>query len=220
MCSSDLMEESLHRLSGELLHSRDDERKMIAQDLHDGIGQTLIALSLTLAKAREAVRRPPRGFQKLLDDSMQLTDQCLREIRALTYLLHPPLLEHGGLAYALPWLARNLTERSGMHISALIDGNVGRLSPEIESCFFRVAQEVLQNSIAHSGSATASIHLRREGETLKLDVRDTGTGFGFGEGSHGRNGADGGIGLISMKERMGRIGGTDRKSTRLNSSHT
>ena len=111
-------------------------------------------------------------------------------------------------SYALPWLARNLTERSGMHISALIDGNVGRLSPEIESCFFRVAQEVLQNSIAHSGSATASIHLRREGETLKLDVRDTGTGFGFGEGSHGRNGADGGIGLISMKERMGRIGGT------------
>lgn len=198
------MEESLHRLSGELLHSRDDERKMIAQDLHDGIGQTLIALSLTLAKAKEAVRRPPRGLQKLLADSMELTDQCLREARALTYLLHPPLLEHGGLAYALPWLSRNLTERSGVRIDVFVDGSVGRFTPEIESCFFRVAQEALQNSIVHSGSASATIRLRREGDVLKLKVQDSGRGFGA---SGDKDGSNGGIGLISMKERMDRIGG-------------
>lgn len=202
------MEASLHRLSGQLLHSRDDERKKIAQDLHDGIGQTLIALSLTLAKARDSVRRPSRSWQKLLDSSMELTDQCLREIRALTYLLHPPLLEHGGLPYALPWLVRNLTERSRMRIEAYIDGSVGRFTPEIESCFFRVAQEALQNSIMHSGSATAIIRLRREGDTLKLKVQDRGSGLGPGAGENGKDASGGGIGLISMRERMDRIGGT------------
>lgn len=141
-----------------------------------------------------------------------LTDQCLREIRALTYLLHPPLLEHGGLAYALPWLARNLTERSGMRIETHLDGEVGRFTAEIESCFFRVAQEALQNSVAHSGGASAVIHLSRGDSTLRLTVRDNGGGFrgsGFAPavGRGEQDAGSGGIGLISMRERMDRIGG-------------
>jgi PAS domain S-box-containing protein len=201
------MEGYLHRLSGQILHSRDDERKMIAQDLHDGIGQTLIALSLNLAKAKDAVRRPPRGFQNLMASSLELTEQCLREIRALTYLLHPPLLEHGGLPYALPWLGRNLTERSGMRIDLAVDSAVGRFTPEIESCFFRVAQEALQNCVVHSGSPTATIRLRRENDVLTMEIQDNGMGIGSHLSERTGSAADGGIGLISMRERLDRIGG-------------
>jgi PAS domain S-box-containing protein len=201
-------EESLRRLSGRLLTLQDEERRRIARDLHDGTGQNLAALVMNLNRMKklESGRRPARG--PILAESLALTEQCLREIRTVSYLLHPPLLDEVGLLSAIRWYVRGFAERSGIKVRLKTPQSLRRLPREMETALFRILQESLTNILRHAGSPTARIGLALDGEEVVLEVGDRGAGMPAGFQEHaGGAGASLGVGIPGMRERVRQLGG-------------
>jgi signal transduction histidine kinase len=200
------MNQSLRDLSARLLRVQDDERRRIARDLHDSTGQALTALKLELAGIeRELGARNPQLARRLaasIADARQISD----ELRTISYLLHPPLLDELGLGSALRWYAEGFENRSGIKIHLELD-NVGRLAPEMEVTLFRVAQECLINVHRHSGSATASIRLSEAAGQVVLEVKDQGRGIRPEALSEINSGVTPGVGLRGMHERIQDFGG-------------
>src|SRR5579883_3526650 len=163
--------QDLRDLSARLLRVQDDERRRIARDLHDSTGQALTALKLELAGIeRELSARDPeiaRRVAAVIGDARQISD----ELRTISYLLHPPLLDELGLSSALRWYADGFEKRSGIKVHLECTG-LGRLAPEMETAMFRVVQECLINVHRHSGSATASILIRQTAQEIVLEVQD------------------------------------------------
>lgn len=187
-------EESLRRLSLGLLRSQDEERRRISRQLHETIAQSLAALRMNLSRLADA------HSSEVVADSMQLVEQSIREIRTLSYLLHPPLMEELGLVATLEWYASGFAQRSGVAVSVEAGADVGRLPAEIETTVFRVVQEALTNIHRHSESAEAIIRLRRDDGELFLEIADRGRGFALGTTA--------GVGLTGIHERVMDLRGT------------
>lgn len=156
MTDQKLYEESLRRLSGQLLSSQDDERRRIARDLHDGMAQTLSALSinLSLMQMNDAVKHDPH-LVRMAAESEALAKQAAGEVRNVSHLLHPPDLDHVGLSAAIRWYTRRFAARSGISVDVSPHPNLNRTDQEIETGLFRIIQESLANVQRHSGSPSA-----------------------------------------------------------------
>jgi len=192
--------EQLRALSNRLLQSQDDERRHIARELHDSAGQIVTALSMNLGSITQHVRQnPPLG--KAVEESRDLVQQLSKEIRTMSYLLHPPLLDENGLSEAIRWYMQGLAERSGLKIELNISENFGRLPGEIELAVFRIVQECLTNIHRHSGSKTATIRLSRTAESVSLQIQDEGKGMSA-EKLAGIQSQRSGVGITGMRERV------------------
>jgi PAS domain S-box-containing protein len=187
---------------------QEEERKRVSQELHDSAGQILAAIGMSLGLLRAQAHKLDAGGAKALSDSSILLDQVSSEIRTMSYLLHPPLLDAVGLVSALRWYVDGFSERSKIKVELHIDQEIGRLSEDLEIAIFRIIQECLTNVHRHSGSARAAISLRHDGERLVVAVRDEGRGMSAQKQRDLNATGHGGVGFIGMRERLRRFGGT------------
>jgi signal transduction histidine kinase len=199
-------EEGLRTISGRLLQMQDEERRRIARELHDSAGQTLVALDMNLSSIqREAKQLSPHAL-KTCSESLELVKTLSRELRTISHLLHPPLLDEAGLPSAVRWYVEGFAERSKIAVNLELDADLGRLSSECETAIFRIVQECLTNIHRHSGSPTASIRISRSPREVKVEVRDQGKGISVQKqrnpGSMKR-----GVGIQGMQERVRQLGG-------------
>ncbi len=210
-------QESLRRLSGQLLRVQDEERRRLARELHDGAGQILAALNMNLETLAEATKdQLSPNLSRRLTESINLANQVIRETRTLSYLLHPPLLDEAGLTDALHWFVGGFIDRSGIQTTLDVAEDFPRLPRDLETAIFRIIQEALTNIHRHSGSHTASIQLMVAGEEVLLAVSDQGKGIhsepepseqnGNGHNGHGRKRTLG-VGIAGMRERVLQLGG-------------
>ena len=201
-------EDELRRLSGELLRLQDEERRRIARGLHDSTGQTLVALAAHIAQLRASIPSARRESRKLATLCQALADRCVREIRTLSYLLYPPMLDEAGLEDAIRHYANGLSERTGIQVDLEISPRFKRMSPDIEVALFRVVQESLTNVQRHSGSSQAKIRIVRGPATITLAVSDQGAGIRAEKRQpNGELSPALGVGIPSMQERVKLIGG-------------
>lgn len=199
---------AVRQLSTELLKLQDEERRRIGRELHDGLAQTVLAINLSLAQARQSINPRQHASGQALDRARAMTHQMSREIRTLSYLLHPPLLDDLGLLSALKEYVQGFSERSGIHTTLEIVSAFARLPQSIELALFRVIQESLGNVQKHSGSASAVVRLSYENATVRLEVVDSGHGLILpSNGAHDPRAARLGVGIPGMRERIAQLGG-------------
>jgi PAS domain S-box-containing protein len=198
---------SLSQLSGRLLSLQDEERRRIARELHDSTGQILSALTLSLAVARRQATSIDQIVLERLSDAEGLAQAASTEIRTLSYLLHPPLLDESGLASALREYAKGFAERTGIGVELEIPSEWERLSQDSDTTLFRVAQEALTNVHRHSGSKTAKIRLIRSITEVTLEVQDTGIGMPPDTLDSTGGAATLGVGIRGMRERVRQLRG-------------
>jgi PAS domain S-box-containing protein len=198
--------EQLRGLSNRLVQTQDNERRRISRELHDSAGQTLTALGLNISNISELARQN-QPVDAAVADSHALIQQLNKEIRTLSYLLHPPLLDENGLSEAIHWYVQGLMERSDLKIDLGISQDVGRLPAEMELSLFRIVQECLTNIHRHADSKTATICLFRTAESVSLEVQDDGKGISA-EKLAGIQAQRSGVGITGMRERVRHFGGT------------
>lgn len=201
------IEGELRRLSQKLLRTRDDERRAIARELHESTGQTLAAVKMSLGRLREVLPEGDPRLTRALESAVQLAETAIREVRTLSYLMHPPMLDEAGLRSAVRWYAKGFTERSGIPIEVFIPEDFGRQRQEVETTLFRIVQEALTNIHRYSGSRTASIRLTSEGGSVHAVIQDDGCGL---PSPVAPDGVDFplGVGILGMKERVQQLNGT------------
>jgi PAS domain S-box-containing protein len=200
-------EQELVQLTVRLFDIQDQERRRIARELHDGTAQNLFAISMNLQKMSQEDVLNHEGEQ-LTADCQSLCEQSLKEIRTLSYLLHPPLLDQTGLVSALQWYVEGFSKRSGIYIDLFAEP-IGRLQPDVEMALFRVVQEALANVHRHSTSETANIRLERRNGKIVLQITDRGKGLAIADYGTDTNGAASlGVGIPGMKQRLRQLGGT------------
>jgi PAS domain S-box-containing protein len=192
-------EEARRELSSRLLRAQDEQRQKISCDLHDVTGALFSGILMNLAILQKDAARLSEKGRTALAECDDLARQCVREIRTLSYLLHPPLLTEAGLVPALQWLLNGFSERSGIQATLEAPPQLGRLASDIELSLFRIVQESLTNIHRHTKSSMATIRIYLEEGLLKVEVIDNGGGFapGFREG----------LGVKGMKERLKYLGG-------------
>ena len=201
-------EEKYRRLSSRLLTLQDEERRRLALDLHDLIGQRLAAVAMNLDVVEQAAKPLDARSRRALAESRSLADQCSREVRTFAYLLHPPLLDEVGLLSAVRWYAEGFANRSGIHV-AMDLGEIGRLRRPVETALFRIVQEALTNVHRHASTTTASIHLTATADAVALDIHDEGHGLSDPvTHDHGTLRETLGVGIQGMRERVRQLGGT------------
>ena len=201
--------EALRNLSRHVLHVQDEERRRIARELHDSTAQALSGLKINLSTLLKHKNFDPSVSTTLLEQSRTMAEHALNEIRTISYLLHPPILEDFGLESALTWYATGFGERSGIQINVKIDPDLGRFSSDLELIVFRVVQEALGNIHRHSGSSTAEVSLSRDSNNIRLLVRDEGCGFPDRLVDPKRGVLPPvGVGIAGMRERIRQFGGT------------
>jgi signal transduction histidine kinase len=206
-------------VTARILQAQDEERRRISRELHDSVGQYLSAAKMTLK-----ILQNPDPFmwerrERHLSECEALLDQALREVRTVSYLLHPPLLDEVGLVSALRWLAEGFGDRSGIRVDVDVRSNFERLPMRTETALFRIAQEALTNVHRHSKSNYAAVRISTAGDTIMLEIEDHGKGMP-GRIVHAvRNGSDvRGVGLRGMSERAKELRGkldvvTSKKGT-------
>ena len=196
----------LQRLSRDLLRAQDYERRRIARELHDSTSQLLAALSIALSRLKESALEPDRRRQVLAEAS-ELAEDCATEIRTVTCLLHPPLLDEVGLASALRSYAHGFNQRTGIHVEIIVPLDFGRLSSDMETTLFRVVQEGLANVHKHSGSPLAVVRLERDPHEVRLVLQDSGRGLPTELFNEDHGFVRFGIGITGMRERAEQLGG-------------
>jgi PAS domain S-box-containing protein len=185
----------LQKLSAEVLRVQDEERRRLARELHDDLGQKLVAAKMTMPKVAG------------IEESSQMIDDAIATVRNLSYLLHPPLLDETGLQAALHWFIEGLAKRSGLKISiAVAPQNFPRLSRDVEATIFRVVQESLTNVYRHAKSDSARIEIEKQFDWIVVRVRDHGIGVPQAIAGHGFS-AKMGVGVSGMRERLRQLGG-------------
>ena len=199
-------EEKLRELSLSVLRIQDEERRRVARDLHDTVGQTLTALKITLSTLENAVERYPQTAD-FFTELNGLADQALREIRTTSYLLHPPLLDESGFAAGAAWYVDGFNKRSPIQVNLQLPEGI-RLPGSVEIVLFRVLQESLTNITKHAGSGTVDVLLQLDQNVISLSVRDYGRGISAERLAkmHG-SGSDVGVGIAGMRERLKELGG-------------
>jgi PAS domain S-box-containing protein len=195
---------ALRQLSSKLLHVQDDERRRIARELHDTIGQYLAALGMSLSQLENG---NATKFPEMLSECRRILDQCANETRTLSYLLHPPLLDELGFAAIGTSYVQEFARRSGIEVDILLDLPC-RLCADTEILLFRVLQESLTNIHRHSNSRRAKIRAGFEGETVYLEIRDYGHGIPQNVLESFRLTGNGvGVGLAGIRERLREVDG-------------
>ncbi|MGA6987256.1 MAG: MEDS domain-containing protein [Terriglobales bacterium] len=194
---------ALRKLSSRLLSLQDFERRRIARELHDSLGQYLVGLKLTAHMLRQSPER-----EELWSEADRLMEQCISEVRTLSYLLHPPTMDAAGFASAARWYVEGYGQRSGLNVTLDAPTDLGRLPDEIELALFRVLQEALTNVHRHSGASAAEVQVRHEAEQVVLEIKDNGRGIPEELLSHFRaTGAGTGVGIAGIRERVRELGG-------------
>jgi signal transduction histidine kinase len=196
----------VQELSSQLLQAQDEERRRISRELHDSTGQLLAALTINLARLKSDQTLFNPDADALIDDTTAMVNEMSRQLRTMSYLLHPPMLDEAGLVSAVTWYIDGFSARSSVQVS-LDCKELGRLPAELEITLFRLIQESLTNIHRHSASKTAVIRLNRTDAGITLEVIDEGKGFNS-RASHGDAHLKHGVGIPGMKERVRRFGGT------------
>lgn len=200
-------EKSLRELTGRLLRTQDEERRHMARELHDHAGQTLAALAMNLSGLQRAAKGADPKILRLASESQQLSEDLSTEIRTLSYLLHPPLLDEAGLSSAIRWYVDGFSQRSKIKVDVEIPAELERLPRELELVIFRVVQESLTNVHRHSGSATAKIVLSQTEGAVKFEISDRGKGISA-EKQQEMTAVKAGVGVRGMEERVRQFDGT------------
>jgi PAS domain S-box-containing protein len=198
-CELDQAQQRLRILSARLLQMQDDERRRIARELHDTAGQILVALNLNLVPVEEELRKTNSGLVRPITESLRLVEELSRDLRTMSHLLHPPLLDEAGLKSAVRWYVEGFAERSKIEVDLRLDPGLGRLPAELETAMFRIVQECLTNIHRHSGSSFASIAITREEHSATIEIRDRGKGMPMPMRA--------GVGIQGMGERVRQLGG-------------
>ena len=199
-------ETAVRQLTGRLLQIRDDERRRLARDLHDSLGQTLTAAKMNLSYlGRDTSSLDERGRNAVME-SRDLIDGSLKEVRTLSHLLHPPMLDEVGLVPAIRWFASGFAERSAIQVELNLPSDLARMRTELETAVFRTVQESLTNVHRHSGSTTAAVRMETTGDQLHVFVIDQGRGIAP-ERLSSRQDAPLGVGLLGMRERLRQLQG-------------
>jgi two-component system NarL family sensor kinase len=199
-------EEKLRELSLSVLRIQDDERRRVARDLHDTVGQTLTALKITLSTLENAVARYPQAAD-FFTQLNGFADQALREIRTTSYLLHPPLLDEAGFAAAAGWYVDGFNKRSPIQVRLDLPEHI-RLPASVEIVLFRILQESLTNITKHADTTTVDVLLQVDQDAISLSVRDYGKGIAPERlAKMNSSGSDVGVGIAGMRERLKELGG-------------
>ncbi len=200
-------EASLHDMTGRLLESQDDERRRIARDLHDGTGQHLSGMALTIGQVLADFPPGHEELRRLLEDSHLASRQALNEVRTVSYVLHPPILDGLGLASALQWYLEGLKKRTDINI--VFDGpaRLKVLAPEAERALFRIVQESVTNVLRHSGGTTLRVSLSSTPKAVTLEIEDNGHGLNVEQLSQLEGEATLGVGIAGMRERIRQLKG-------------
>ena len=209
----------VRQLSWRLLQSQDEERRHIARELHDSVGQTLTVLDINLELFMQEAKYKSSEVASKIEEIQKTVQQLHREIRTTSYLLHPPLLDESGLYSAISWYLQGLQERSGLEVRFEISEQFGRLPGELELVIFRLVQESLTNIHRHSESKTASIRIDRGSNQITLDIRDQGKGMSSERMAEIQSGRSG-VGIRGMRERLRQFEGSvniesDKSGTRV-----
>jgi len=201
-------EQAIRHLSTQLLKLQDEERRRIGRELHDGMAQTVLAVNLSLAQVRQSATSLGEPAEHALEKARSLLQQMSREIRTLSYLLHPPLLDELGLVSALKEYVRGFSERSGIKIEFVPPNQFSRLPQSVEIALFRVVQESLANVQRHSGSDSATIRLREDPPEITIEIIDYGRGMKLSSDTPSQSDLPLlGVGIPGMRERMAQLGG-------------
>lgn len=197
-----IAEERLRRLTGRLMQIQDAERRRVARDVHDGLGQYLVGVKMGIDQmARRFEREHP--VQESVSEISVLLNRAITETRTISHLLHPPLLDEIGLESALAVYIDGFGKRSGISVKVEVAPDLGRLESDVETALFRVVQECLLNVHRHSNSATASVSLERQNGNIRLQVGDEGVGMNTLQDGTGL-----GVGLLGIRERIRQLDGT------------
>jgi signal transduction histidine kinase len=194
----------LQRLSAELEDARENERRTIARDLHDEIGQALMTIRLDLGvvdRSGQVSGTPAEA----LGEARASTDLAIRTVRDLSQLLHPPMLNDFGLAVTLQAYVHAFSERSGVRTELVLDRMEVRVAPDVELCAYRIVQEALTNVAKHAEATSCRVYLHRLPHSLLVTVEDNGKGLAA---TNSREVEVRGVGLVSVRERVSRAGGT------------
>ena len=203
----DSVNREVRRLTLEVLHTEDRERRKLARDLHDSTAQLLTGISMNIGRLNNMISNGEQ--RRLLSETLALSKQCIGEIRALSYGLHPPLLGELGLVTAVRLFARGFGERAGLGIDVKAPASFERLDGEMELALFRIVQEAIINVHRHSGSPRADIEFGQDSKEVSLTIRDFGLGMA-GPRTVAANGSSSvvdGVGLSGMRERAEEFGG-------------
>ena len=193
-------ERRFRRISLGVLRLQEEERSRISRDLHDGIGQLLTALKIQL----ELLEREAKTFPEMLsrvESARELSETALAEVRQLSHLLRPQMLDELGLESTLRWLARTFQKRTGIAVEVAFEGAERRGNADVETLVYRIVQEALTNVAKHSGASAATVTLRREPDRLSVRVEDRGAGFRPQETLSGKD-EERGFGVRAMRDRV------------------
>ncbi|HXA55904.1 MAG TPA: sensor histidine kinase [Candidatus Acidoferrum sp.] len=199
-------EESARQLGAQVLRLQDDERRRIARDLHESVGQAAAVLSMNLGQLERSDSLSPQD-SVIVSDTKAIAKNVAEEVRTISYLLHPPLLDEMGLPLALKWYVKGFSQRSGIDTDLELSSDFGRLPGDLEIAIFRVVQEALTNVLRHSGSTRASVRLRRFASSVEVEIMDEGKGIPVDEQGDFASGGMLGVGLRGMRERAVQLGG-------------
>lgn len=195
----------VRQLSARLLQMQDEERRRIARELHDTTAQKFVALNMNLTRLKGLCSSSGAEVEDIITDSLSLAEESARELRTMSYLLHPPTLDDIGLTSAIHWYARGFAQRSGIEVHMDLAEDLERLPRDIETMMFRVVQEGLTNVHRHSGSRSATIRLTADAEQIVLELSDQ--GCGMPSNLQGATVAEVGVGIAGMRERARQLGG-------------
>ncbi len=196
----------VQELSSRLLQAQDEERRRISRELHDSTGQLLAALNMNLSRLKVKMGPAASEAELILDDTVSVVEEMSRQLRTMSYLLHPPLLDEAGLASAVKWYVEGFANRSTIEVRLELPADMGRLPQDLETTIFRLIQESLTNIHRHSGSKTAVIRVARGDQDVRVEISDEGRGIK--SSSADSHNPRPGVGILGMKERVRRFGGT------------
>jgi two-component system NarL family sensor kinase len=201
-------EVALRNLPARLLQVQDAERRRIAREMHDSVGQLVAAVSMNLSAVREQSDRLDAKGAKAVAETIILVGEIERELRTISHLLHPPLLDEAGLGSALRWYVDEFSERSKISVDLSISPDFERLPHDMEIAVFRIVQECLTNIHRHSGSATATINMVAEDSRIVVRVQDSGKGIPLKRQQELNSTDRTGVGFRGMRERVRQLGGS------------
>ena len=203
----DRTNQNLRELSARLLQLQDDERRRIARELHDSVGQLLTALGINLAAVGTDIERLTKTANTV-NDSAALVQELIKETRTISHLLHPPLLDEAGLGSALRWFVEGFAQRSKIKVDLEFPADFGRLSRESETAIFRTVQECLTNIHRHSESPTATIRITAADGQVRVEIEDRGRGIPPEKQFEMASTGTPGVGIRGMRERLRQLGGS------------